>query len=311
LGNALSERKPLRIVSTDAGVDDALALLFLEQHAAPPVDFVVATGGNVAAQMVAANCAFLKREFALRPALFAGTDPPEFVSLADASHVHGPCGLGPLEPPPAELPPLRELLNHLRASPAAIELLVLGPATDAAAILGEPELARRVSRLVIMGGAVEERAGRLGNVTPFAEFNFHMDPGAAWRALRAAEDCLLVPLDATQQRLFTPAELLDGVGAGRRGRIVRDLLEFLRAAHVRLGSGDGVYLHDVLAAAVWLGLPPFESGTVHLRGVAADGPRRGMLLRSAEQGRPTDYVRRVDAERFLALWGAFARGMLA
>ena len=52
--------RALRVGSTDAGIDDALALLFLQRMADPALDFVLASGGNVPARHVAANCAFLR-----------------------------------------------------------------------------------------------------------------------------------------------------------------------------------------------------------------------------------------------------------
>ncbi len=54
------------------GIDDALALFFLNHFARPPVDCIVATGGNVRAELVANNCAFLKEAFGLRADIYAG-----------------------------------------------------------------------------------------------------------------------------------------------------------------------------------------------------------------------------------------------
>ena len=48
------------------------------------------------------------------------------------------------------------------------------PRYSALALAKAPDLARRVRRIVLMGGAV---AG--GNVTPVAEYNIHADPEAA------------------------------------------------------------------------------------------------------------------------------------
>ena len=310
-GERSPRREAIRIVSTDVGIDDAFALLFLDHFAEPSVDYVIATGGNVKVARVAANCAFLKEQFGLGACLFAGSDPPDLDALEDAAHVHGPFGLGPYESPAAELPPMSELVALLRGRTEHIRLLVLGPATDAAHLLADPDVAGRVEQVVLMGGAFEPRGGRLGNVTPFAEFNFWMDPAAAWSVMQAAGRCTLVPLDATERVLFGPDELLARVGTGRHGTIARALIGFLRHAHVALGSGDGVYLHDVLAAAVWLDQVRCERREVSLRGVVPDGERRGMVLRDGAGGTTVNYVAGVDEGEFLLLWSAMARAMLA
>jgi len=304
-------RNPLRIVSTDAGLDDALALILLHHCSPQPIDVIVATGGNVRAELVGNNCAFLAERFGFTARLFAGTDPPDTGESSDAAHVHGPYGLAHLQPPAVSLPPFAELRAELLASDADVELLVLGPATDAAALLraGVP-----LTRPVLMGGAFGKRGGRLGNVTPFAEFNVYMEPGAAWSVMRAAPDCRFIPLDATENRLFGAAELLEGT-SGPLGRLIADFVTYLRDAHVRLGIGDGVFMHDVLAAAIWADLISAEWRQALVREVVAAGPRRGMIVRrSGPAGAHPDacrvtYARRADEAAFLALWRRTCRAV--
>ncbi|HEV7437116.1 MAG TPA: nucleoside hydrolase [Pseudorhizobium sp.] len=86
---------------------------------------------------------------------------------------------------------------------ADVVLVAVGPLTNVAlAISCEPGLARRIQKLVIMGGA---RVG--GNVTPTAEFNFWVDPEAA-RTVFSSEirEIVVMPLDATHS---APLTLLD------------------------------------------------------------------------------------------------------
>ena len=302
--------RPVRVISTDAGIDDALALIFLHRFCVPPPDYVVATGGNVPVRSVAGNCALLKELFGFTARLFAGSDPPGLALTGDAAHVHGRHGLGNLESPDATLPPVSKLTAELKDSQAAVEMLVLGPATDAAHIIEEAGLASRLTNVLMMGGAFEDRRGRLGNVTPFAEFNVYMDPQAAWRLIRQAPGCRLVPLDATERRLFRLDELLAGVGQGRRGRLAGGLLAYLRDAHVRLGSGDGVYMHDVLAAAVWADLISAEWRSARVREIVPAGEHRGMVRRDGPTATRVLYAHRTAEEAFLDLWHEMSRSLL-
>jgi inosine-uridine nucleoside N-ribohydrolase len=293
--------RPCSLVSTDVGIDDALALIFLNHFARPPIDCIVATGGNVRAELVGNNCAFLKDEFGMPPALYAGSDPAPAAGRAEATDVHGAWGLGTFRAPAAELPPLKELVTRLSSAGRPLDVLVLGPATDAALLLREPALRARTGRLLLMGGVFAEHGGRMGNVTPFAEFNVYADPEAAWAVVGSGAPCRLVPLDATEGRLFREEELLEGAGSGRGARLVADLVRHARRAHVRLGQGDGVFMHDVIAAAVWAGLVEADWRSASVREVVTAGPRRGMIVQG-KGGAPVDYAWRFDAEQFLALW---------
>ncbi len=296
------ERSVLCVVSTDAGIDDALALIFLHHFADRPVGAVVATGGNVPRKYVAANCAFLKDTFGWEAELFAGSDPPRPGAVRDAAEVHGPTGLGECRPEPADLPPMAGMVEQLAGADDDIELLVLGPATDAARLVAERPIRRRIRRITLMGGAFEPRGGRTGNVTPYAEFNVYMDPEAAGKVVRSGRPCDFVPLDATERRLFRAAELTPAPRGSRRARLVADLIDYLRRSHVRLGSGDGVFMHDVIAAAVWLGLLDVEWVDARLDRVEGEGERRGMTVTDGPGAPACRYARRVDEEAFLDLW---------
>ncbi len=292
---------PLTLVSTDVGIDDALALVFLHHLARPPVDCTLATGGNVRAELVANNCAFLQDEFDLVADFYAGTDPSPSAGPTEAIDVHGAWGLDPFRAPAAQLPPIGDLMEHLRADGRPIDMLVLGPATDAALLLREPDLRARTRRVVLMGGVFAEHNGHMGNVTPFAEFNVFADPEAAWEVLRSGVPCRLVPLDATEGRLYREEELLEGAGDGRRALFVADLVRHARRAHVQLDQGDGLFMHDVVAAAVWAGLVEAEWRTAPVRQIVAIGPERGMVVQG-EGGVTVEYAQSFDADAFLSLW---------
>ena len=89
------------------------------------------------------------------------------------------------------------LIETLRsADPGAITLCALGPLTNIAmALVKAPEVAGKVRELVVMGGACFE----LGNVTPAAEFNIHVDPHAAAIVFDSGIPITMIPLDVTHQ----------------------------------------------------------------------------------------------------------------
>jgi len=295
-------RHGTRVVSADPGIDDALALIFLELASPSPPNYVVATGGNVPAEAATRNCAFLAREFHLSARGFAGSDPPLEGTVRDATDIHGLHGLAHLRAPARILPPAGQLHRELLNSGADVDLLVLGPATDAAAMLGDQAIRPLVKRILLMGGAFEPRDNRLGNVTPYSEFNAYMDPRALERVLAGPAPCRMVPLDATERRLFTEEELLHGLGRGHPARLVVRLVRFLCEVHARMGHGHGVYMHDVLAAAAWAGLIEARWRRTQVQSVPSCGWKRGKIVHSQGQGWAVEYATEVDTDAFLELW---------
>lgn len=80
---------------------------------------------------------------------------------------------------------LLALARRAEAAGAALELVVLGPCTNFAMALGrDPALARRLARVVLMGGCGDAH----GNASPTTEFNIAADPEAAAAVFRAAAD---------------------------------------------------------------------------------------------------------------------------
>lgn len=293
------ENQRTRMVLTDAGIDDALALIFLGEMLPGGPDYVACNGGNVNGALVANNCSFLKDRFGWATRLYAGSNPPH-QSHCDASQVHGPAGLGRRRPPSVDLPPLYELQAALRHGSGPLDLLVLGPCSDVPALLSWPVVADRLRNVTVMGGAFEVE----GNITPFAEFNVYMDPGAAESVVESDRRVVWVPLDATQGHLYTREEVLSEVGEDEPGRLVRELYDFCAAAHRQLDCGDGVFMHDVLAAAVWLGLVETTERETRVRRIIPDGEERGRIVHDpvTDDARPVRYVAALNHDGFLQRW---------
>ncbi len=82
----------------------------------------------------------------------------------------------------------------MREEKGEITLVPIGPLTNIAqAVQKDPEFAKNVKEVVIMGGAEHG-----GNMSPRAEFNFWTDPEAAKIVFQAGfERVTMVGLDAT------------------------------------------------------------------------------------------------------------------
>ena len=123
-------------------------------------------------------------------------------------------------------------------------LVATGPLTNVATALArDPKLARRLRRLVLMGGAIG-----LGNVTPAAEFNIAADPEAARAVFDSGLPITMVPLEVTHQALATPAVLERIVGLDfALADICVELLGFFAQTYLHVYGFAAPPVHDPCA----------------------------------------------------------------
>ena len=239
------------LIDCDPGHDDAMALLLA--LASPELELlgVTTVHGNQTLEKTTAN-ALRVLEFAGRGDMpvAAGADRPLLREPAVAADVHGETGLdGPDLPPPSGAPvsehAIEFLAARLRESERPVTLIPTGPLTNIALLLAtHPDVAERVERIVLMGGAVAE-----GNVTPAAEFNIWVDPEAAARVFASGLDVTMIGLDITHRALMTGEHAERLRAAGRVGTLVAELWEFYSRFHRRIYELGGTPVHDAMAVA--------------------------------------------------------------
>jgi purine nucleosidase/pyrimidine-specific ribonucleoside hydrolase len=237
------------IIDCDPGHDDAMALLLALGSPELELAAVTTVAGNQTIEKVTAN-AIRVLDVAGADAIpvAAGAERPLVHPARVASEVHGETGLdGPeLRPPSREPEPVHavELMARLlRERPHT--LVPVGPLTNVALLLAlHPDVAERIERIVLMGGAIAE-----GNVTPAAEFNIWCDPEAAHRVFSSGIDITMVGLDVTHRARLT-RERAEGLRAsGRAGAFVADLHEFYSRFHATIYADAATPVHDALAVA--------------------------------------------------------------
>lgn len=241
------------IFDTDPGVDDAMALLFLERH--PDIDLigVTTTFGNASIETTTRNALYLKREWNIAAPVAKGAGvkylPGEEVHPYP-KHIHGDDGLGnigvpdvsdvPLDPRPAD----DFIIETVKAHPGEVTLVAVGRMTNLAnALKKAPEIASLVKQVVIMGGALDVP----GNVTPAAEANIHGDAAAADAVMIAPWNVVLVPLDVTLKTVMSRSQLGD---LARQGDEAVKLLDRLSQFYIDFYDGhfkDSMVVHDTCA----------------------------------------------------------------
>jgi inosine-uridine nucleoside N-ribohydrolase len=286
------------LIDTDPGVDDALALW--AALAAPELSLlaITVTGGNVPLTQALANTGAVLGLARARLPYHAGAARPLLGAFESARGVHGGNGLAglllPPGPPPASGRAADVIRQVLRTHPAPVTLLGLGPATNLAiALAAEPELASRVSRLVLMAGG-ETEDGR-------PEFNSRNDPLALAILLDLGLEVTLVPLSCTQSVRLTAADLARFERPG--GAVLAAARSMLRAGLAARGT---ITLHDPAALFAITQPELFTMRRVRL-GVRLEGARRGAL--DIGEGPPNAFLAEsIAREAFLdALAASLAR----
>jgi inosine-uridine nucleoside N-ribohydrolase len=240
------------LIDCDPGHDDAIAILLA--LASPELDVlgITTVSGNQTLEKTTAN--------AIRVLDLIGRDDVEVAAGAErplvrerwvAAHVHGESGLdGPSLPAPSRpthrLHAVDFIAEKLMAAPGPVTLVPVGPLTNVGLFLARyPDEARRIERIVLMGGAIAE-----GNVTPAAEFNVWADPEAAQRVFASGIDVTMIGLDVTHKALMTRAmaDRLREEG-GKVGRFVAELYDFFSIYHRTTYGSEDSPIHDAVAVA--------------------------------------------------------------
>jgi inosine-uridine nucleoside N-ribohydrolase len=254
------------IIDTDPGIDDALALALALRSPELRVEAITTVCGNVNVDLGTRNALLVLEALGVTdpPPVARGAERPLRRALVDAAHVHGPDGVGgitalvepgggPRYPSPrstaSNRPAVDVILEIVKSHPGEITLIAVGPLTNVALAIERDRTAMaQLAELIIMGGSL---CG-IGNVTPTAEFNFHVDPHAASRVLRAGLNTTVVGLDVTQKTLLHKADLDARLAKSKSpaARLVEDISGlYFRVAESRTGTA-ACPLHDPLAAGV-------------------------------------------------------------
>lgn len=189
------------IIDTDAGIDDAEAILMALGHPQTEVLAITTVAGNVGVAQVNHNVATILQMTGKRVPVYAGSVLPLVEPWQGAGYFHLNDGLGDWdERPPCE-PVIEQehgpsaLVRLARQNPGELTLVTLGPLTNIAlAIRLDPDFLANIKRFVFMGGA----ANAVGNTPRMAaEFNIGADPEAAYIVLSSFAESTMIGWEAT------------------------------------------------------------------------------------------------------------------
>ncbi|WP_219641164.1 nucleoside hydrolase [Cohnella sp. CFH 77786] len=238
------------LVFCDAGIDDAIALIYAHYSGQIELVGIVSDYGNVPGDYVLRNVHYLLSILGLQHVLvFEGAKRPMTgIEPAFSFDIMGSHGLGPIVPP--EMPMVKtyrfceihKLIEHYKHD---LSIICTGPLTSLASLfLFHGEVADLVNGFHVMGGAFMVP----GNSSPAAEANFFNDPYAVNLVFRYAKKLTLFPLNVTMRALVTP-EMTESIHFKGKSRLIKPLLEHYYSYHKKVNPAiTGIPIHD---------LPPF------------------------------------------------------
>ena len=243
------------LIDTDTASDDAVALIMALQAPDVRVAAITAVAGNVPVEQATRNALYTVELCGASVPVYPGAAKPLLRTYQNATWFHGRDGLGDHNYPAARHPPEKthavDAIIATITSNRGIVLVTLGPLTNVALALAKaPEIARYVSRCVIMGG----NPCCEGNITPAAEYNIYVDPEAARIVLRSA-----LPVELVGWHLCRGEAILDDKDIARilafntpRASFAIECNSHARhALKVQTGE-DGICLPDPVTMAIAL-----------------------------------------------------------
>lgn len=298
------QQNPTRtvIIDTDPGIDDAVAILLALKSAEFDVKGITTVAGNIGIATTTRNAGrLLALEGRIDVPVIAGAAGPLSRKGFDTADIHGNDGLGGVAfPDPLASPIGNDAVTWLRdsldaADAGTIDILALGPLTNIARLVQEhPESAKRIGRVIAMGGAVYEP----GNIGPRAEFNIAADPEAAEIVFGAGLKVTLIPLDVTRKVRATRDDTAMLQQTGVPAAVASGAL--IDAYFQSTTGGESRPLHDPCVMLLALDENLFDCETLKLS-VDTGTTRDAGALSVDDSGSPVSVALRVESAAVLKL----------
>jgi len=242
------------LIDTDPGIDDALAILLALASPEIKLDALTIVYGNCSVEQGVRNAlSVLELASGNNIPVARGVQVPLVQPLLLAPETHGNSGLGYAVLPEAklhevELHAAELMIERVMFNPGKISIVAVGPLTNLALALRlEPDFAKAVKHVYVMGGAIRHP----GNTTPLAEFNTYCDPHAAHIVFHSGMPLTLVPLDVTYQVILTQADVQRLLSiASPITKFIAESTRFYMEFHDQYQEIKGCVINDPLALAI-------------------------------------------------------------
>lgn len=255
-------KKPI-IISTDPGIDDAVALALALFSDELNVQLICPLFGNVGINYTVENTEKLINFFNKEVKIVPGSRQPLVKKIIDASDVHGKTGMEGYEFPiinvtrvDSSVTAIEAMHQVVNANETKTTIVGIGPLTDIALFIHQyPDDLAKVEELVLMGGAL----GR-GNFGVLSEFNFAADPEAAKIVFESGLKIRVAPMEVGRQAKIMPDVSEKIKEFGNVGDMFYQLFSKYRGGSFH----SGLNMYDALAIGMILEPSIFEEVYTHV-----------------------------------------------
>jgi purine nucleosidase len=243
------------LIDTDTASDDAVALIMALQAPDVSVAAITTVAGNVPVLQSTRNALYTVELCASNAPVFMGADKPLLRKYENATWFHGRDGLGDHNYPAPRRSAegthaVDAIIQVIEANPRIV-IVTLAPLTNIALALAKnPDIAAKVGRCVIMGGAPCCE----GNVTPAAEYNIWVDPEAARIVMRSGLPIELVGWQLSRGDAVVQEDDIARILAfnTKLANFAMECNSHARKAYKQQTGEDGISLPDPIAMAIAL-----------------------------------------------------------
>ena len=270
------------IIDTDAGADDAAALILAAKCESVDILGVTTLVGNVEIEQATKNALMALEMGGSDAPVFKGADTNFSGKKIESVNVFGKDGMGDADlvhpkGKAQEKDAISFILETVAANPGEVEIVTLGPVTNiAAAIWKDPETMKKVKRIWSMGTT----GLGSGNASPVAEFNTYNDAAAYKYLLASGIPVTIIGLDMTDgDAQWTDAQFERLLESGKVGEYITDSFGTIRDFYRENGSADRTKNCDALAMMCCLD-PTFTKSSVSAYGscIIQEGESYGQVI---------------------------------
>ena len=247
----MQEKKIPVIIDTDPGVDDAIAIMIAASSGKLDIKGITPVDGNVKYYHTFPNALRLVEFLKLDCPVAKGAETQLEKPCPTTASCHGKTGLGSVELPEPTTPYHEKrawdfIYDTARDCGGELEIIAIGPLTNIAKlVLEHPDAKDYVKRIICMGGSTEE-----GNMTPYAEFNFWVDPAAAKVVFESGIPIVLAGLNVTLKTGISFRfidQLCERAGASPYAKALKEFVSSYSDTHDNKEGEHASVVHDATA----------------------------------------------------------------
>ena len=295
------------LIDTDTGSDDAVALAMALNNSNIKIEAITVVAGNIPVEQGLQNALYTVELCNKKTPVYLGEDKPLKRSLRTSEFFHGQDGLGDIGldlkgRKATDGNAIDIIIEKVYEFENNLEIVAIGPLTNLAlTIKRDPKIISKIKNCFIMGGT----AFGPGNITPFSEFNFWVDPEAAEIVLQSGMETTLIDWDATKKYAWFDSNTIKSINNLNTplSKFSMDIQNNPKKYKKKKYGNEMIELADPLAMAI--ALDPsiiIKSKKYNVNIDLSNKERRGENILNEEGEKNTTVILKASRKKFLDIF---------